>query len=860
MIFLGVGGEHHAVAGKVTLAINFGGLTVEHDFLVIDNLHNSLILGIDFMERYKVKLDRGNRLMSILDAYICTLSTNVGYARTVNPITIDPNCETDITVKIARCQNGEEVLIEPIPWLQKMQLQGAKCVVTIQKGKSLVRLMNPTDKSIHLGGNKVIGLATSLNADTVFSLQTDSLDPDVVSTPVNGSEQQNSAHDEITDEELNLDFENSDLNEEQKQILHAFLLQNKDVFTTGLHNLGKTHLLSHHIDTGDSPPVRTPHYKQTPAMRRETEMQIKEMLAHKIIEPSNSAWHSPVVLIRKPNNEWRFAVDYRKLNKVTKPQSFPLPRLSDMLDAIGEANAKFFTTADISKAYWQIPLDEVSKERSAFITYDGIYAWNSMPFGLMNAPATFQSLMSSIFLQINWRYVLCYIDDIVVFSSTFEMHMQQLAEVFQRLREAGLKLSPSKCSFAKRQIKYLGHILSKAGILPDPSKFERFKNLAPPTTPTEVKSVLGLFNFYKKFIKGYNKNCAPLFALLQKEKTLVWTEDCQKSFDLLKTALISAPILAYPDMNRPFTLTCDASRQGIGYILGQVGEDNREHVIAYGGRAVHKAEKNYPISELEFLAVIEEIREYRTYLSSGKFTMYTDHQPLKYIQSVRNPVSRLSRWSMEMQQYQFDVQHRKGVNNQNADALSRLPFPNSPETLNPPTLAPVRCVDLPGETREWLKLRLEFASPKISVVNTTTHSHQQDSNIVLLGTTKREQGSKKGTPKRYHNIGLTGTQTVTQSQTANPTDWKTSIWREGTHQGEQHLRKGINNWEQDQSSKGTQTESPEISHKSQHETLYTIPKGTELREQDLAKGTQPGEQAQNSMAKQSEALTVTQST
>ena len=159
-------------------------------------------------------------------------------------------------------------------------------------------------------------------------------------------------------------------------------------------------------------------------MRRETERQVKEMLKHNIIEASNSSWHSPVVLIKKSNNEYRFAVDYRKLNKISKPQSFPLPRLSDMFDAIGESNAKFFTSADISKAFWQVPLTERAKERSAFITYDGIYSWNSMPFGLMNAPATFQALMTQVLCNINWRYVLCYIDDIVVFSSTFELHLQ----------------------------------------------------------------------------------------------------------------------------------------------------------------------------------------------------------------------------------------------------------------------------------------------------------------------------------------------------------------------------------------------------------------------------------------------------
>ena len=672
---VGVGGEQHSVSGKIDLDICFSGVTVSYSFHVIENLHHSLILGLDFMEAFKVKIDVGNKTMSILDAQVCMLSTNAGYARISNPVTIPPLSEADINIKISRCTN-EEVLVEPVAWLQKLNVQGAKCVVTVRKGKAIMRILNPSDKAVHLPGNKVIGIVTPLVQASVFTLS-----PHIPHDTPTADSSTASNSNEISDEELSFDFSNSDLTEEQKNILMTFLKQNKDIFTTGLHNLGRTELQKHDIDTGNAPPVKSAFYKQSPNLRRETERQVKEMLKHNIIEPSSSAWHSPVVLIKKSNGEYRFAVDYRKLNKVTKPQSFPLPRLSDMFDAIGESNAKFFTSADISKAFWQVPLTERAKEKSAFITYDGIYAWNCMPFGLMGAPATFQSLLSNCMRNINWRYVLCYIDDIVIFSQTFELHLQHISEVFQRLREAGLRLSPSKCFFAQRQIRYLGHILSKEGVLPDSSKFDRVRNLPVPRNETDVKSVLGLFNFYKKFVQGYSKICAPLFGLLQKDKPFLWNESCQNAFDTLKNALINAPVLAYPDMNRGFSLSCDASRSGLGYILGQVGEDNLEHVIAYGGRALRKPEKNYTVTELECLAIVEGIKEYRTYLSSGKFTVYTDHKALKYLQSLKtsNPQGRLARWSMELQEFDFDVEFRKGVNNQNADALSRLPFQNTEE-------------------------------------------------------------------------------------------------------------------------------------------------------------------------------------
>ena len=433
----GVGGEQHSVSGKVDLDINFNGLIVPFAFHVIENLHHSLILGIDFMESFRVKIDVGNKTMSLLDdTQVCTLSTNNGYARISNPVIIPPLAESNINIKMSWCDSVQDVLVEPVTWLQKLNLQGAKCVVTVRKGKVVMHVLNPTDNPIQLPGNKVIGIVTPIQQASVFTLS-----PHIAKqNNFNSSDQA-----EIPDEEIQFDFTNSDLSEEQKAILLTFLRQNKDIFTTGLHNLGRTWLQTHDIDTGNSPSVRSAFYKQSPEMRRETERQVKEMLKHNIIEPSNSPWYSPVVLIKKSNNEYRFAVDYRKLNKITKPQSFPLPRLSDMFDAIGESNAKFFTSADISKAFWQVPLTERAKEHSAFITYDGVYSWNSMPFGLMNAPATFQALMTQVLRNINWRYVLCYIDDIVIFSPTFELHLQHLSEVFQRLRDAGLKLTPSKC-------------------------------------------------------------------------------------------------------------------------------------------------------------------------------------------------------------------------------------------------------------------------------------------------------------------------------------------------------------------------------------------------------------------------------
>ena len=232
-------------------------------------------------------------------------------------------------------------------------------------------------------------------------------------------------------------------------------------------------------------------------MRHETKRQTEDMLEHCIIKQSNSNWHSPVVLVKKANsNEYRFAVDYRKLNKISIPQAYPIPRLSDIFDAIGETNAQFFTCLDLGKAFWQVPLSEDSKSKAAFITYDGIFEFQTMPFGLSGAPSTFQHLMMRVLRSIAWKYVLCYVDDVIIFSSTFKEHINHLEEVFSRLRKAGLKLSHTKCHFAQRNLHYLGHVLSKNGIQTDDQKVEKIQNLVAPKDQNGVKSLLGLTNYY----------------------------------------------------------------------------------------------------------------------------------------------------------------------------------------------------------------------------------------------------------------------------------------------------------------------------------------------------------------------------
>lgn len=462
-----------------------------------------------------------------------------------------------------------------------------------------------------------------------------------------------------------------------------FLHQNEDIFSTSLADIGKTNLYKHRIETQpNAPPVRLPCYRQPPHLKEETEKQVNDMLQQGIIEQSMSVYNSPVVLVRKKDNTWRFAVDYRKLNSITIPISHPIPRLDDVFDALGNAQASYFSILDLNSAYFQIELDPETRHKSAFVTHDGVYEFTRMPFGLRNAPMSLQMLMSQVLKGLNWKFVLCYIDDILVFSSSFSEHLDHLGQVFQRLRDANLTLKPSKCSFAVEKVVYLGHVISKDGVSVDIEKTEKVRSFPTPTTQKQLKSFLGLCNYYRRFVKDYAKICIPLNKLLKKDKKQKfapgdWSTECKTAFQTLKDALTS-PILGYPDMNKPFILSTDSSGSAIGFILGQRDKNGREFVVAYGGRALRPDEKKWSVTEQECLAVIVGIETYKHYLSHNKFTVNTDHKALQWLNNIKDPTGRLGRWAMRLQGVNFEIIHRKGTRNQNADALSRIPYEQEP--------------------------------------------------------------------------------------------------------------------------------------------------------------------------------------
>lgn len=375
-------------------------------------------------------------------------------------------------------------------------------------------------------------------------------------------------------------------------------------------------------------------------------------------------------MVRKKNGQLRIAVDYRKLNAFTKQFAFLLLCLEDVFDTIWTTQAIFFTL-DHASGFWQLPMDEETKQKSAFIT--PVYQWMRIPFGLVNAPASFQALMKHVLQELDWKTCLVCVNDILIFSNSFNNHLRYLDDIFRRLQSAGLTLKPSKCYFSLPEVKYFWHVLTKDGVKADVSKTDAVQSFPTPKNQKELGSFLGLCNYNRRFVKGYSKITSPITILLSKDEEYVLTDKCQIAFNRLKTALTIPPVLAHPDQTWQFTFTTDASGTAIGYILGQKDIHGRERVIVYGGRSLNKHERKYPISERERLAIIEGIKS----LCVPSYKIYTDHAALKWLQNVEQSTGRLARWAKLLQGYSYEILFKAGKKNEVADALSRRTYPET---------------------------------------------------------------------------------------------------------------------------------------------------------------------------------------
>ena len=455
--------------------------------------------------------------------------------------------------------------------------------------------------------------------------------------------------------------------------LRRLLKKYKEIFDWDNDTIGHTELLKHKIIIeNNAHPISHRPYRISPIEAEYLQKELDKYCKLGVITPSNSPWAAPVILVKKKNGDYRMVIDYRKLNAITKKDSYPLPRIDDLLDTLGKA--KIFSALDMRAGFHQVPLEQDSKELTAFTTKFGTYHYNTLPMGLVNSPATFQRLIDLCFRPLINKCLVAYIDDLNVYSLDHHQHLNHLEQVFQCIQIANLKLNPEKCFFFKDHLKFLGYMVTKDGIQTDPSKIEKIINYPIPKSTTQVRAFLGLASYYRRFIKNFAAIARPLHDQTKTSKNIPWTQKTTDSFEKLKQLLTTAPVLARPDFNKPFLLVTDASKAGLGCILTQLDENGHEHPIVFASRALKTNEANYAATKLECLAVIWAVKQFRPYLLGQKFTIITDHSALNGLLKASNPTGIIARWITILTEYEFEIKYRPGRVNESADFLSRLGY------------------------------------------------------------------------------------------------------------------------------------------------------------------------------------------
>lgn len=460
-----------------------------------------------------------------------------------------------------------------------------------------------------------------------------------------------------------------DLSETQKSKLERVISSFPSFEKEGL---GKTSYMEHVIELeGNVRPVKQRYFPVSPAIEKLIHAEIDSMLELDIIEEApHSPWSSPIVLIRK-GEKVRLCLDSRKVNSFTIKDAYPLPQIEGILSRLPKA--KFISSLDLRKAFWQIPLSDNSKDLTCFtVPNRPLYRFKVMPFGLCNAPQALCRLMDQVIPPSLKNQVFVYLDDLLIISENFEQHIQVLFEVAYKLRKANLTINIEKSKFLIKEVKYLGYIVGDGVLRTDPEKVSAVLDYPSPSTVKQLRRFLGMAGWYRRFIHNFALITTPLTDLIKKGKKFHWNDQAQKAFEELKRKLCSAPVLSSPNYDKPFIIQCDASKYGIGAVLSQENEEKVEVPIAYFSKKLSNAQQNYSVTELECLAAILGLKKFRAYVEGQDFKIVTDHASLKWLLKQPNLTGKLARWAMKLQGFRFKIEHRRGADNLVPDWLSRI--------------------------------------------------------------------------------------------------------------------------------------------------------------------------------------------
>ncbi len=704
----GVGGQLCKILGQLSVPFEVGGIKFNANAKVVCNLGQAAIVGMDVMHEIGLEIDCNKRWLRCNDKivpYENSRQDKYPSVMVAESITVPAGARLEVSLRVKGKKNALGLVRERTDVVNERGIVLPSGIVALDEDEETVALVwNTTALPVELSDGDAIGVWEPVAVEELADME-DLLDTtevfavDAKEEPLSKEDkillekvrQMNSRVREVNDRQLlalikqvlNMDLDtDTDISNKQKKIARDFFLRNIDVFSWNPSAPRCTTATTHKIDTGDSKPVKRLPYRYNPKDQEIIKKFVNEMLEGGIIAPSNSPWSFPVVLVNKADGGIRFCVDYRRLNEITRKDSYAIPNIGDILDKI--AGCKYYWGLDLANGYWQIPMDPADADKTTFTTSFGTYKFLRMPFGVCNGPATFQRMMDEVLRNVKVNVVSGYIDDINGGSMTFSACLTDLEQVFAALRKNNLAVKLSKCKFFKLRMPVLGYIVNANGVEVDPKKVEDVKKMPAPTTIKSLQRFLGMCNYYRQFIYRFADIAHSLYDLTRKSKKWKWEQVHQDAFELLKKKLTEYPVIRHPDYRRPFIISTDASDYGISAILSQLDKDGREYVVRYASKGLEKAERNWTVTERECWAVVWGCNQFDMYIRHSKFTIYTDHSALQWLNRNKNTHGKLGRWAISLGRYNYDIIHRKGTMNVVADCLSRNmeePEPNLNETV-----------------------------------------------------------------------------------------------------------------------------------------------------------------------------------
>ena len=669
---LTVTGKVTPFLGKTEHELNIGKQKLRHTLLVAD-IENDGIIGMDFLKAHHCDFVLTRQILKVNgEEVLCFANSRSAQPRCcrvaiLELVEIPPECEIIVPGYTKGVINkiGTGLIEADNKFFQNKGLVVAKALVCPTTGTVPIRIANPYAQSYKLYKNTIVASYEPVETEQlvpVNKVQTDE--------PVLAACSQRDLPEHL--QELYAKS-TQNLDSEQQSKLKDLLIEYQNQFSKDSYDIGRTTILEHHINVKPgTKPIKQQPYRLPMAKRRDAENEIKRMAECDLIEPSTSPWSSPAIIVPKKNGGIRFCIDYRRLNKVTIPDSMPLPRCDDSLDALG--GSKLFSTLDLRQGFFQIGLDSQSRPLTAFcIPGSGLWQFKVVPFGSMTSPAVFERVMERIFAGLTFNSLLLYLDDIIVFGQNFDIRLENLREVLKRLAASNMKLNCDKCLFFHTQVSFLGHRVSSEGISVGPEKTKVVRDWPVPRNVTELRSFVGLCSYMRKFIAGFSSICKPLHVPTQKDQKFGWNDQAQAAFEKLKVALTTAPVLGFPQTSKGmFTVDADSSNDAIGSVLIQE-QDGQEKVISYYSKCFNKAERRYCTTRKELMAVVLSIKHHHHYLYGRRFRVRSDHGSLRWLINFKICEGALARILETLSIYDFFVEHRPGFLHRDADSISRRP-------------------------------------------------------------------------------------------------------------------------------------------------------------------------------------------